>query len=773
MALNSPFGNGPQNLANPVPAANAVAAAQPQINPGQVTMPPMEIQAGKEQPAPQGAPEPQGSSGPAIPDFNQLMAGSPTADQTSNSMPSSNEQKQPGPSKISDQFRIGDNGQYEQLDNGKWKKLSKDKSETLSRLDDLLAAHIPSLSVSPMPGQAGGVGGVLPQGSSSSVDDIIRGGTVQGGGALTAIGTKALAGAEEGMAGGLPGAVIGGISAAAGGAISGKVYDFVKGVLNIGDKKDRSAVVDGLSAMLGEVAGNAAVGYTQGKQIEAQTNKFFSDQGADARQNANQAGVSLPPEVAYPTPQNKAIASGIAQGQYGPSYQNQYAIRQAQMRDELNQRIDQVTEQIHPAIRASEPAKVDFQDAIEDKRDAVGSEIGKIKGLAQAKSAGGHDPITAIMENQTTYGISDLEKAFKQEINKYGNYFLSDGSPNPRFVGSDQTNSPQLSEVEMMSNATPEAKALYHLFTKIEDASQMNDRGGITLKELDSYQSEIGKKIGALPRGELRGNLQQIYASMLNKQSNIIAEQLEPTMPFMSDRLKNLNGDYKNIVDLSDRIDRIIQDDPSNASQALIMRNKPEVLRDLKSVLGEDTFNKLAAGYLKFLSDKSVSVGSKYYNPETIGNAFKVIPKESREILFGDKLPDIEALLKTGSLINKASMDVQTVQSSPLVMKFIKTAKGVSYLFGGDTSIIHDLLKGNKAAQEYITGELADRFSEYELNKRIESSSKWAGRVKVLNSVKVRSGAAGAMSLLTPSSKSSSQNDKKSKDLSFGELMGQ
>lgn len=736
----------------------------PETPQGQITMPPMEIQAGPE--------APQGGSGPSAPsDEGDLLKSMPPdteADLLNAVTPDL-------PTPITKNFRKQPDGTIERKNGEKWEKLNKNEQESYENLAGALRLVGPT---------AGG-----------------------------------LAGAELGAAAGTalapgPGTAIGGaLGAMAGSVAGGDLYDplvnlavelgNIKGKFKRRDMTDR--IAEAFFALVGETAiptlaarggagaasliGKAATPEEQLAQAASKVDASNQAAVASRKELGTSTGVPLAPyQTNLENPAMQRLAQETAQGKFGANEAVKLQAFHEQMVQDAAAKVKSLVETNYPKMTpeeaknfsmrqyltdmirqhsenlkventvAAEAARsrqfdissvtnaiealierrlsvarrkdgsIDYR-AVPDDYKSLLSELIRVRNMATRPvseeglgATGGHAPeVTAIPPNNVRSSVSQVQPALgmkgppTQVLRPTGmpGEFEIASQPGPPVANPMSASQPQIQQgLPFTATSTP---APSHALMPPNQAGKASR--GLTLGELRTTLKNLQELADF--RGQKRSYAETdagfLAHEVRKRMDEITAEVLDPIDANAAQRVRQAKDFYSKHIESMQEVQRAVESNPT-AFARVVLRD-PDTAEKLWSFLPEKDKPMVAGKFLDELVDnrirRDIAENKFVFDAESIKKDWDAIDPKVKGIVFGEKVSkSLDDLWNVGRILQKSDVRGPIRDYAPM-KSFLGKVAEIQFVLGYGhinpvasgkyvSSIISSIAKKNPKAADFI-----------------------------------------------------------------------
>jgi hypothetical protein len=684
-ALNSPFGNGPSDVSQPVPGAGTPIPSPPPMSPAS---PPSGAGGGQTPPS-------TGAASPSLFDqeFSKFQKGQMAP---KNPFEEMDPNLPLGYTPISPRLRKAPDGSMEHLRNdGKWAPFSDTENDIAGQIMGGLS-HFAIRTKEDLPRFVGAVAG------TALAERIGLGPWAA---AFLAGGSQAAAGVAADKLQGNP-VTPGGVAA------------------DVGIGTAASLIPAGVSKFL-ENKGASAAAESAINPLIAQGGQALQDRQALEMAAAQKIGAQAGPSQ---TAQQLAAVKTL-----GPEAQKLYQMqwgKAAQFKEALANTVSRLTGGTGGDIDVDQP---NFYRILGNVMQSAGETTGRLKGLAKSISGDAVqdiDPVLSSMRDEVT-----------KMIPKGATIFSDDGRINPQLLSDAKDKYPSLfsrgarelvnvynelfsmaktgsgsTEVGTFMNSTPADKLLDPVARQSEAKVLGATEGplprttpGLTLDEQDAYRAAFGKRAAfqSLNRDEVNDAYARLHHVMSDNLDSKMIDVLKPDHPQEASQLMGAKDFYSGFKETAEDLQSKVEHDPENAARSLVDVKNPAQVKQLWSMLTPKQQQYLSGNYLNTLLDPTVDEVSGKMKVASADNAWSKVDPKVKQIMYGDDgTQKIDSLINYAKGISLKAPGSYNPEQDPLMSRLMGVAHASN--IKGAMNFVSSLLAKNPKAQDYVVNELSD-----------------------------------------------------------------
>lgn len=234
----------------------------------------------------------------------------------------------------------------------------------------------------------------------------------------------------------------------------------------------------------------------------------------------------------------------------------------------------------------------------------------------------------------------------------------------------------------------------------------------MTIQEMDRTierlrdNANFDSKLGRTPEERTFGRL---YHEAVVTRDTAAARAMDYANPETAALLRKARDRYASSIDNLEKWDQALRNDPENFTKALVKKDAPETVRELKSTLDADSFGQVRRQFFENLM-ADVDATSGKLNSAATERALKAYGKSVIEELYTpEQAKRLQALVNYGKVIERKEFrSAKDAASDPVVKKLASAAaKGFwKDVVGEPLAYIYRVTQRNAVKREYFGGKL-------------------------------------------------------------------
>lgn len=239
---------------------------------------------------------------------------------------------------------------------------------------------------------------------------------------------------------------------------------------------------------------------------------------------------------------------------------------------------------------------------------------------------------------------------------------------------------------------------------------------GLTLDEMDVFRREFGDEANfqkSGPRDSVEKSFGEVYHAMRSHMDNKIGDVLgkaaeqNPELAQSAAKLMAHKDFYSKFKESAQDLQAKIEHDPTNAAKNLIDGRNPEQVKSLVALLDDHQKNYLAGGYLETLTDPLIDAQTGKIKVSSVESNWAKMDPKVKQVLYGADAKKIDALISYAKAIDTKSQAAYEPQTDGLTAKALGTLmKTQSH---GAVNFVSGLFKKNLKARDFFMGEGAEK----------------------------------------------------------------
>ncbi|HXD22646.1 MAG TPA: hypothetical protein VN613_04750 [Gemmatimonadaceae bacterium] len=233
---------------------------------------------------------------------------------------------------------------------------------------------------------------------------------------------------------------------------------------------------------------------------------------------------------------------------------------------------------------------------------------------------------------------------------------------------------------------------------------------GLTLEEMEVYRKKFGDYANfhaTRERTSAERAYGDIYYSLRSHMDSKIIDTMKDTDPMAAQRLMAHKEFYSQFKEDAIDFQKKIEHDPANAATALVDGQDPAKVKSLLALVDDKQRKYLAGGFLDSLTKPIIDENGKM-RVTPVETAWRKVDPKVKQMLFGEDAKQIDALVNYSRALENRDMTNFDPTKDAVVKRAFGAIQGIKETSKGSLDFISRLFQKTPKARDYLVGNAAD-----------------------------------------------------------------